>query len=92
MGVTSDDAIVGVSPSTGDFIDVDYSIDTPLGTLSPVAIFEEFDGPIGPDEGTGEDPPGDRPFDLDEGVLVFTPNAAEGFDVEFFPSPTGTGP
>lgn len=80
MGVTSDDAIVGLSPSTGDFIEVDYSADTPLSTVGPVAIFEEFDGPIGPD-GTGEDPPGTTPFDLDDRIVRFVPNADGGYDV-----------
>ncbi|HUG75684.1 MAG TPA: Ig-like domain-containing protein [Acidimicrobiia bacterium] len=88
QGLTADDAIVGVSPSNGaPPLEVDFSADAPFGSSGQVAVFEEFDGPVGPD-GTGEDPPGDRPFDLDGSVLVFTPNAAGGFDVARF----GGGP
>jgi hypothetical protein len=51
-----------------------------------VAVFEEFDGPVGPD-GTNEDPPGNRPFDLDGRVLVFAPNLAGGYDVRITGAP-----
>lgn len=83
-GVTSDDAIVGVSPSNGSApLEVDFTMDTPLSSAGAVPVFEEFDGPVGPD-GTGEDPPGTRPFDLDGSVLVFSPNADGGYDVALF--------
>jgi hypothetical protein len=80
-GLTADDAIVGISPANGlPPLEVDYSTASPFSSASAVAIFEEFDGPIGPDA-TGEDPPGDRPFDLDGAALIFSPNASGGFDV-----------
>ncbi|HYU31669.1 MAG TPA: Ig-like domain-containing protein [Thermoanaerobaculia bacterium] len=86
-GVTSDDALVGIAPSnSGPALEVDLSADTPLSTGPGTAVFEEFDGPVGPD-GTGEDPPGTRPFDLDGRVLVFTPNAAGGYDVRLTGAP-----
>jgi hypothetical protein len=81
-GVTSDDAVVGIAPADGGPArEVDLSADTPLSTGPGTAVFEEFDGPVGPD-GTDEDPPGNRPFDLDGRVLVFAPNAAGGYDVQ----------
>ena len=84
QGVTSDDALVGVSPSNGASLPaVDFSADAPFSSNGAVAVFEEFDGPVGPD-GTGEDPPGTRPFDLDDSVMLFTPNASGGFDVAVF--------
>lgn len=80
-GVTADDAIVGVSPGNGASpLEVDFT-NAPFSGQGAVAIFEEFDGPIGPDS-TAEDPPGDRPFDLDGAALAFTPNTSGGFDVE----------
>ena len=83
-GISSDDAIVGVSPgTTGDFIQVDYSADAPLSTSGTTGVYEEFDGPIGPDS-TGEDLPGVRPFDLDDKVLTFVPNPAGGYTVSIF--------
>jgi hypothetical protein len=83
-GVTADDALIGVSPSNGAAPRVaNFTADAPFSSDGAVAIFEEFDGPVGPD-GTGEDPPGDTPFDLDGGVVVFTPNAGGGFDVTVF--------
>jgi hypothetical protein len=86
-GVTSDDAVVGISPANGGpALEVDLSADTPLATGPGTAVFEEFDGPVGPD-GTGEDPPGNRPFDLDGRVLVFAPNAASGYDVRLTGAP-----
>ena len=79
-----DDAIVGVSPgTTGDFIQVDYSADAPFSTSGTTGIFEEFDGPVGPDT-TGEDLPGVKPFDLDGKVLTFVPNPAGGYTVSIF--------
>jgi hypothetical protein len=90
-GVTSDDALVGISPSnSGPALEVDLSADTPLSTGPGTAVFEEFDGPVGPD-GTNEDPPGTRPFDLDGRVLVFTPNAAGGYDVRVTGAPRTAG-
>jgi len=86
-GVTSDDALVGISPSaSGPSLEVDLSADTPLSTGPGIAVFEEFDGPVGPD-GTDEDPPGTRPFDLDGRVLVFAPNAAGGYDARVTGAP-----
>ena len=83
-GITSDDAIVGLSPgTTGDFIQVDYSGDSPFDTSGTTGIYEEFDGPIGPDS-TGEDLPGVTPFDLDGKVLTFVPNPAGGYTVSVF--------
>ena len=83
-GITSDDAIVGLAPFEADgFVEVDFSVDTPFSTSAPVAIFEEFDGPEGPDA-SGEDAPGTKPFDLDGHVLTFAPNIDGGYDVKLF--------
>lgn len=80
-GLTADDGLVGLSPATGgDFVSADYTQDLPLSVPPGTAVFEEFDGPVGPD-GTGEDPPGTRPFDLDSQTLVFNPRADAGYDV-----------
>jgi hypothetical protein len=68
-------------PAKSDaFLAVDFSQEAPIVTHDRIAVFEEFDGPNGPD-GRGEDPPGVRPFDLDGLALVFTPNLARGYDV-----------
>jgi len=81
QGITSDDSLVGISPSDGSVpLAVDYTADAPLSSNVPQAIFEEFDGPIGPDF-TDEDPPGTTPFDLDGTIVTFTPNASGGYDV-----------
>jgi hypothetical protein len=81
--------LVGISPSTGgEAREVDLTADAPLSTGPGIAVFEEFDGPVGPD-GTGEDPPGNRPFDLDGRVLVFAPNASSGYDVRVTGAPPG---
>jgi hypothetical protein len=89
-GITSDDALVGISPSTGGASqEVDLTADTPLSTGPGIAVFEEFDGPVGPD-GTGEDPPGNHPFDLDGRVLVFAPNLSGGYDVRVTGAPRST--
>lgn len=80
-GMTPDDAIVGLSPTNeAPPLEVDFSAQAPFSSTGPTAIFEEFDGPIGSD-GTFDDRPGDRPFDLDHSALVFTPNETGGFDV-----------
>ncbi len=83
-GMTSDDSIVGLSPANGvSPLEVDYSTDAPFTSAGATAIFEEFDGPIGPDW-HGEDPPGDHPFDLDGHSVLFTPNSSGGYDVSLF--------
>jgi hypothetical protein len=79
-GVMSDDSIVGVSPANGTSVMVDWSVEAPFSTSGPVAVFEEFDGPNGPDSGGGD--VGELPFDLDGRVLRFVPNASGGYDVE----------
>lgn len=86
-GVTADDAIVGISPSNGGaFNVVDFSARVPFSTSGATAVFEEFDGYNGPDS-MGEDPPGDRPFDLDGRALLFAPNADGGYNVSFLGAP-----
>lgn len=92
-GMTSDDAIVGLSPALGFLAETDFTSATPFGTLSLGPIFEEFDGPAGTlahifDESF----PNDDPFDLDGWVLIFMPNAHGGFDVaSVAPLPRGSG-
>lgn len=69
-GVMARDAIVGVTPGgSPGFISVDYSAQTPLSTVGPVAILEQFFGPAS------------NPFDLDASALLFSPNANAGYDV-----------
>ena len=62
-GMTADDAIVGISPgSSPAFSESDLSADAPFSTTGPIAIYEEFDGPLPADgETVGTDP-----FDLDQ--------------------------
>jgi hypothetical protein len=86
-GITSDDALVGITASDGGPAQaVDFSADAPLSVGFDTAIYEELDGPVGPD-GRGEDPPGNRPFDLDGRAVIFTPNAAGGYDVRVTGAP-----
>lgn len=86
-GMTADDGLVGISPSTnGAAMEVDFSEDAPFSAGPEVAVFEEFDGPVSP-VGSGDDPPGDRPFDLDGRILIFFPNATGGYDVRLVGSP-----
>lgn len=81
-GLTSDDAIVGISPGDSPTLtESDFSTELPFSTTSPVAIFEEFDGPL-PAEG---EETGDDPFDLDQKGILFIPNASGGFEVQEVP-------
>jgi hypothetical protein len=69
-GITAPGGLVGVSPSNGLApLELDYTADTPVGGAG-VAVFELFDDPA------------THPFDLDGGVIDFTPNPGGGFDVE----------
>ncbi len=86
QGLSSDDAIVGISPDPSPSLtESDLTADTPLSQTGSVAIFEQFNGPIAnPFEGV---PPGDDPFDLDRRMVTFVPNINDGFDVNVLPLP-----
>ncbi len=82
-GVTSDDAISGVSPGQNILgIEIDFSSTAPVSTTGTVPVYEEFDGPRPADlETTANDP-----FDLQDQFLLFTPNTSGGFDVGIPPN------
>jgi hypothetical protein len=75
-GLTADgnirDLSVAVSPGGNPVLrTVDYSLEAPFDSAGGEAVFENF-------AAAGS-------FDLDGGFLVFTPNAAGGFNVRFVP-------
>ena len=89
QNITSDDGIVGISPgNSATLVESDFSAQAPFSTSSPVAIYEEFKGPLPDDFGelTGADP-----FDLDQKFITFIPNANGGFDVEVTPPSVESG-
>ena len=94
-GVTSLDAIVGVTPGGAAPIQqVDFSATPMVSVDATTAVLEQFTTPV--PFGT-TDPPGsgqgpDHPFDMDSHSLIMIPNAAGGYDISFHtPTPTATG-
>jgi hypothetical protein len=62
-GMTTLDAIVGITPGgngTAPLLQVDYSASPTITTTEPTTILEQFTG--------------DPPFDLDGGIILWTPN------------------
>ncbi len=89
QGMIADDAIVGISPGNSPTLtESNFSTQAPLSTASPVAIYEEFRGPLPDDE---DEPLGNDPFDLDHKFITFTPNANGGFDVAVTPPSIESG-
>jgi len=72
-GLTARDAIVGISPSNSILVESDLSADAPFSTSEAEAIYERFTG------GTTDS------FDLDGHLILFTPNAQNGYDVDRVP-------
>lgn len=73
-GSTSSGAIVGITP--GGIVplnQVNYAATPSFSTIGPSAILQFFTS--------------SNPFNLDGGFVVFTPNAAGGYDVQFVSPP-----
>ena len=94
-GVTSLDAIVGITPGGAAPIQqVDFSASSLVSVDATTAVLEQFTTPV--PFGT-TDPPGsgqgpDHPFDMDNHSLIMIPNAGGGYDISFHtPTPTATG-
>lgn len=68
-GIGALDSLVGLSPGANlsDSPARDYSVLSTFSTNSGEAVYEQFTGSL--------------PFDLDNGFIIFTPNAGNGYDV-----------
>jgi hypothetical protein len=73
-GMTARDAIVGLSPGgTPASVAVDFSTFTTTSFFDgPLALYEQFFS--------------SRPFDMDNGFVIFEPNSQAGYDVVFIPA------
>ena len=72
-GMTARDAIVGISPGNSVLVESDLSVDIPFSTSGAEAIYERFTGDT------------TDSFDLDGQLILFTPNAENGFSVDMTP-------
>jgi PKD domain len=87
-GVSSQDSIVGITPGgVAPILEVDYSTERFFTTSGPTTILQQF---TIPDPNGTTDPPGsgegpEDPFDLDDQVIVFSPNVSGGYVVEVMP-------
>jgi hypothetical protein len=86
QGVSSLDAIVGISPGGNPVARVlDYSATPSLSLNSNEAAYEQFEVPSPrgdtDDPGSGLNPSRNNPFDLDGGFILFTPRVGGGYDL-----------
>jgi hypothetical protein len=84
-GVTSRDAIVGITPGgVAPILEVDLSTERSFSSSGQTTILQQF---TTPDPTGTTDPPRsgkgpEDPFDLDGQVIVFSPNGSRRYDVE----------
>lgn len=94
-GVTSLDAIVGITPGGNvPLQQVDFSGNSPFSINGATAILEQFAAPaaFGTTDPAGSGTGANHPFDLDHHSLLVVPNASGGYDITFHtPTPTTTG-